>query len=777
MTLTRMCSLAALLAALTVIGCSPTEKKPEPEEVPPPEQAAQTEAPAEKKDMPAEEPSAEPETEPAPKPEAKADEPAEKSDDAGPELPLSAADKKEGAPEPKAEVAAKEEPKEEEPAEDDGTKLISRQVLFGNPDKASARLSPDGTKLSYLAPKDGVLNVFVGPVDDVSAAKPVTDDKKRGIRIYFWAYDNNHILYLQDTGGDEDWHVYSVDLESGETKDLTPLDKVAAQIEAVSEKFPEEIIVGINDRDPQFHDVYRVNIGSGERELVQKNTEFASFVIDDDYNVRFASKMMPDGSIQYFEPDGEDGWKEYINVGQEDTLTTAIAGFDKSGRKLYLTDSRDRNTAALVQIDLDSDEEKVLAAHDKADVDGVIVHPTEKNIQAASFDYLRPEWDVLDESIAPDLEYLKTVADGDLQVASRTLDDKKWVVAYLMDNGPTRYYLYDRPNKKADFLFTSRQNLEGQPLAKMHPEVINSRDGMELVSYLTLPLGSDPEGSGRPQEPLPMVLLVHGGPWARDSWGYDPEHQLLANRGYAVLSVNYRGSTGLGKEFTNAGNKEWAAKMHDDLIDAVDWAIEQKIADPNKVAIMGGSYGGYATLVGLTFTPEKFACGVDIVGPSNLFTLLSTIPPYWAPMIQMFKDRVGDPTTDEGKKLLADRSPLNLADKIVRPLLVAQGANDPRVKQAEADQIVEAMKKNDIPMTYVLFPDEGHGFARPENRLAFYAVAEAFLAEQLGGRYEPIGGDFKGSTITVPDGADQIPGVADALEKHEESAEQASAAQ
>ena len=271
--------------------------------------------------------------------------------------------------------------------------------------------------------------------------------------------------------------------------------------------------------------------------------------------------------------------------------------------------------------------------------------------------------------------------------------------------------------------------------------------------------------TGRPNEPLPLVLLVHGGPWARDAWGYDTEHQLLANRGYAVLSVNYRGSTGFGKEFTNAGNKEWAGKMHDDLIDAVDWAVNEKIADPARVAIMGGSYGGYATLVGLTFTPEKFACGVDIVGPSNIFTLLSTIPPYWAPMIQMFKDRVGDPTTDEGKKLLGERSPLNFVEKINKPLLIAQGANDPRVKQSEADQIVAAMKEKKIPMTYVLFPDEGHGFARPQNNLAFYAVAEAFLAEQLGGRYEPADGAFEGSSITIPEGADQVPGIAEALEK------------
>jgi len=654
-----------------------------------------------------------------------------------------------------------------------GVALIPRQVLFGNPDKASARLSHDGKHISYLAPRDGVLNVFVAPVDDLAAAKPITDDKYRGIRAYFWAYDNQHVLYIQDTGGDEDWHVYSVNLADGTTKDLTPIPKVAAQIVGVSEKFPDEILVGLNDRDPQFHDIHKVNVNTGERTLVEKNTDFAGYVADDDFKIRLAQKMTPDGGMLYLEPDGQGGWKDFLKVGMEDTLTTSPQGFDKSGQVLFLSDSRDRDTAALVAINLADRQQTVLAADDRADAGSVLSHPTEKNIQAVSFTFDREQWKVLDSAIEDDLKYLQSVANGDLQIPSRTLDDKTWIVAYLMDDGPVRYYLYDRPNKQAKFLFTNRQSLEGQPLAKMHPVVIKSRDGLNLVSYLTLPKAVDPQGTGRPSEPVPLALLVHGGPWGRDTWGYDSEHQLLANRGYAVLAVNFRGSTGLGKSFTNAGNKQWAATMHDDLIDAVDWAIAEKIADPQRIAIMGGSYGGYATLVGLTFTPEKFACGVDIVGPSNLLTLLSSIPPYWAPMMQMFKDRVGDPTSDEGKQLLNERSPLNRVEKISKPLLIGQGANDPRVKQAEADQIVKAMQQRRIPVTYILFPDEGHGFARPENNRAFFAVAEAFLAEHLGGRYEPIGSDFAGSTIQCPEGGEQVPGLAAALEKQQ--AEQARA--
>jgi dipeptidyl aminopeptidase/acylaminoacyl peptidase len=727
-----LCRLSlAILAALSLSGCG-TKPKPAPEEVPSTPVAASKETPAA-----------------TPATTSPADEPA-----ARPEEETVAAEQPSAAAEPSKETPATA-----------GTALIPRRTLFGNPDKSLARISPDGTRISYLAPLDGVLNVFVAPLDDPSAAKPVTQEKKRRIPAYFWAYDSKHILYVQDVGGDEDWHVYAVDLAAGTTKDLTPLPKIAAQIDAVSEKFPEEILVGMNDRDPQYHDLYRVNIVSGDRTLVQKNTEFSGFITDDDFQVRFASKMTPDGGSQLLEPDGQGGWKDYRKIDMEDTLTTSPVGFDKTGKILYMTDSRGRDTSALVQIDLASGKETVLAADERVDVGGVLSHPTEKTIQAVTINYDRPTWKILDPAIEEDMRYLATVAQGELQVPIRTLDDKIWTVAYLMDDGPVSYYRYDRASKKATFLFTNRKSLEGLPLAKMHPVVIPARDKLNLVSYLTLPKAADPENKGRPNEPLPLVLVVHGGPWGRDAWGFDAEHQLLANRGYAVLSVNFRGSTGLGKGFTNAGNKEWAGKMHDDLIDAVDWAIAEKIADPARMAIMGGSYGGYATLVGVTFTPEKFACGVDVVGPSNLITLLSTIPLYWVPQMQLFKDRVGDPTTDEGKKLLGERSPLNFVEKIQRPLLIGQGANDPRVKQAEADQIVGAMREKKIPVTYVLFPDEGHGFARPENNLAFYAVTEAFLARHLGGRYQPIGGDFAGSSLTCPDGGDQVPGLAEALKK------------
>jgi dipeptidyl aminopeptidase/acylaminoacyl peptidase len=648
------------------------------------------------------------------------------------------------------------------------TGLIPRRILFDNPDKAGPKISPDGKQLSYLAPVNGVMNVWVGPADRPEKARPVTQDKKRGIRIYNWAYTSQHVLYIQDQAGDENWHVYRVDLQTSETKDLTPIKGVNAQIDKVSPKFPDEILIGLNDRDPRLHDLHRVNVQTGERKLLQKNDQFIGFLTDDDYQVRFAYKFTPDGGQLALKPDGKGGWVDFMKVPSADNLTTQPAGFNKSGDVLYLIDSRNRDTGALATLDLNSGKETVVAEDKQADAGNIIIHPTEKTLQAVSFTYERTRWQFLDDGVKADFETLGKVADGDITLTDRTLDDKTWIVAFMMDNGPVRYYSYDRSAKKARFLFPNRKSLEGLPLQKMHTPVIKSRDGLDLVCYLTLPPGSDASVTGRPSQPQPMVLLVHGGPWGRDSWGFNGYHQFLANRGYAVLSVNYRGSNGFGKRFVNGANREWAGKMHDDLIDAVNWAIKDKIAQPDKVAIMGGSYGGYATLVGLTFTPERFTCGVDIVGPSNLVTLLKTVPPYWEPAVQLFKDRVGDWTTPEGRKFLEERSPLTRADQIKRPLLIGQGANDPRVKQAESDQIVQAMHKHHIPVTYVLFPDEGHGFARPPNSLAFNAVTEAFLAKYLGGRYEAISDAFADSSIRVPTGADDVPGLVQNLPKTKE---------
>lgn len=655
-------------------------------------------------------------------------------------------------------------------------KLIPRDVLFGNPQRAMARLSPDGKYLSFMAPVDGVLNVWVGPADDMQQARPITKEKVRPVPGYSWAYDSKHILYSQDTNGNENFHLFATNVDTAETKDLTPIDGVRAELQEVSEKFPNEILVGLNDRDKQLHDIWRINIDTGEKKLVEENPGVAGYLTDDDFNVRIALNYTPTGGQVWLvrEGDGEQQqWKEFIEFGPEDAMTSGPAGFDKSNRTLYFQDSRNRNTAGLFAMNLDDGKVTLVAENPKADAGGVLAHPTEKTIQAVSFDYSRNEWKILDEAIQADFDYLKTVQAGDIIVADRTQDDKKWIVAFLQDDGPVKTYLYERePEKKATFLFQNRDDLDDYELVKMHTPVIKSRDGLDLVSYLSLPPGSDPDGDGIPDKPVPMVLYVHGGPWARDSWGLNPMHQWLANRGYAVLSVNYRGSTGFGKDFINAANGEWSGKMHDDLIDAVNWAVENKIADKDKVAIAGGSYGGYATLVGMTYTPDVFAAGVDIVGPSSLVTLLQNIPPYWAPFMPVMKVRVGDVDTEEGRAELEKRSPLKRVDQIKKPLLIGQGANDPRVKQLEADQIVKAMEEHKIPVTYVLYPDEGHGFRRPENRMSFNAVMEAFLAEQLGGRFEPVGKDFEGSTIQVPAGADDVPGLSESLEPAKKKADE-----
>ena len=641
--------------------------------------------------------------------------------------------------------------------------LISRDMIFGNPDRITTRISPDGSKLSFLAPENGVLNVFVGPANSPELARPVTNDTSRGIRSYTWGYTNGHIIYLQDRNGDENWRVYSVNLSSGKTLDLTPFEGVRAEILALSPKHPEVAVIGLNKRDPEYHDLFRLNIETGKLTELLENKDFSSFEVDDEFNVRLASRMDPEGGSDIFRLARNKSPKVFLKVEMEDALSTGFFGFDKTRDIIYLVDSRGRNTAALYALNLSTGERALLAEDPQSDFGGLMTHPTEKNVQAVAFDYDRIHWTVLDPAIAKDLDYLHNVEHGDMMVVSRSLDDKHWIVAFNADNSPSRYYHYDLDKGQAVFLFTDRKKLEGRSLARMVPAVIKSRDGLDLVSYHSLPPGSDEDGDGYPDHPLPLVLYVHGGPWGRDYWGLDPIHQWLANRGYAVLSINFRGSTGFGKSFVNAGNLEWGRKMHDDLIDAVNWSVDKGIADPEKIAIMGGSYGGYAALAGLTFTPKTFACAVDIVGPSNLITLLETIPPYWRPVIEQFTKRVGDFRTEAGRKLLQERSPLNYVEAIERPLLIGQGANDPRVKQNESDQIVKAMQAKNLPVTYVLYADEGHGFARPENRLSFYAIAEAFLAEHLGGSYEPIGQDLSGASLTVPAGVDAVPGLSAAL--------------
>ncbi len=639
--------------------------------------------------------------------------------------------------------------------------LIPRSVLFGNPERAAVRISPDGKHLSWLAPKDGVLNVWVAPIGKLDQANAVTNETKRPVRIYFWAFTSKHLLYLQDAGGDENYHVFRVDLADGKTNDLTPHKGARAAVVGMSDKQPTTLMIQINDRKAEAMDLHKVDLLTGKRELVVQNDDnLLDYTLDHKLRVRFATKKLPDGATQILARDGK-AWKPYDTIPFEDAETSGLVGFAPGDEAVYFTESRGRDTAALVRRDLKTKKQTVLAEDPRADAGNVIIHPTKHTLQAVAFEYDRERWHVLDQSIAKDLAALaKLDGGGEAIVGSRTLDDKWWIVATTSEQRPGRYYLWDRAKQNATFLFSVRPELEKQPLVKMWPVEIKARDGLTLVSYLTLPASADPDGDGKANTAVPMVLWVHGGPWARDGWGYNPVHQLLANRGYAVLSVNYRGSTGFGKKFLNAANLQWSKQMHDDLLDAVDWAVKAGVASRDKICIGGGSYGGYATLVGLTMTPTVFACGVDIVGPSSLLTLLASIPPYWAPFVAVFHTRMGNPSTPEGKALLEAASPLNHAKNIQRPLLIAQGANDPRVKQAESEQIVAAMRKHALPVTYALFPDEGHGFARPENNIAFFAITEAFLSAHLGGYYLPISkAELEASSMELKDGKRGIPGL------------------
>jgi dipeptidyl aminopeptidase/acylaminoacyl peptidase len=645
--------------------------------------------------------------------------------------------------------------------------LIERSKLFGNPSKTQARISPDGQWLSWIAPDGGVLNVWVAPTNDASGARVLTTERARPIRLHFWSPDSSQILFINDKGGDENFLLYSVDPRTAVQRTLTPFEKTRAEIIGISKHVKNRILVGLNNRDGRWHDVYGLDLKTGKLKLVLKNDGYAGFTVDEQLNLRLAAKSRDDGGTDFYRVHGATVNPTPVStVGLDDSLTTSPLGFTTDGKTLYWSDSRNRNTAALVAQDVASSRSTVIAESPKADIGGTLIDPDTGKIQAYSVNYLRTEWTALDPAIGADLDWLKKELKGDLTIISRTDADDRWTLAVDPVTAPNASYLFDRKAKRLTKLFVSRPELEGAPLVPEYPREIRSRDGLTLVSYVSLPMGSDPRADGRPSAPLPMVLLVHGGPWARDDYGYNASHQWLANRGYAVLSVNYRGSTGFGKSFTNAGNLQWGTKMQDDLLDAVDWAVKSGVATRDKLAIMGGSYGGYATLAGLTFSPTTFTCGVDIVGPSNLQTLLKTIPPYWEAAKQQFYKRIGDPTTEAGRKLLDERSPLYRADAIVRPLLIGQGANDPRVNQAESDQIVRAMTAKSIPVTYVLFPDEGHGFARPENRIAFNAIAESFLANCVGGRAEPIGKTLEASTAQVPHGVEFVSGLRAALPPH-----------
>jgi dipeptidyl aminopeptidase/acylaminoacyl peptidase len=608
--------------------------------------------------------------------------------------------------------------------------LIPLPVLFGNPERVGPSISPDGTQLAWLAPHDGVLNVWLAPVSmadgaDLAAARVVTADTDRGIRQVRWAHDGRHLLYVQDTGGDENWRLHDVDVVTMEHRDLTPFDGVQTQLIARDRRFPTEILIGLNRDNPQLHDVYRVSLETGELTKVLDNPGVLGWFADADLVIRGAFRPRPDGGYELLIRDGaDDEFRVLMAIPAEDALGADVVGFSLDGRSLLMTSSAGAQTARLIRVDVATGTATVLAEDAEADVSDVRLDPQTREPQIVTILKARSEYVVLDDAVAGDLAAIRALHPGDPLFAGADHADRIWLVGFTNDAGAVPYYAYDRDSGTARFLFEHQPQLSRYELAAMEPFSYQARDGLTVHGYVTFPPGQ--------RENLPAVLNVHGGPWARDTWGYNPEAQWLANRGYLSVQVNFRGSTGYGKAFTTAGDREWGAAMQNDLSDAVAHVISRGWADPARIAIYGGSYGGYAALAGAAFTPDLYCCAVDIVGPSNLITLIESIPPYWAPQIAMFHQRVGNPEADAD--FLWSRSPLSRAQDIRIPLLIAQGANDPRVKQAESEQIVAALTKAGIEHEYLLFPDEGHGFAKPENRLKFYAEADRFLARYLGGR-------------------------------------------
>lgn len=616
-------------------------------------------------------------------------------------------------------------PAQADPATSAPTPLIPREVLFGNPERAQPRISPDGTQIAYLAPVNGVMNVWVRSLEG-GDDRVVTADTKRGIRSYLWQYDGRHLLYLQDKDGNENSHLYQTDVAAKTTTDLTPFDKVRVGIVGYEPQQPHTILVGMNRRDPRIFDVHRVDLESGKVVLDTQNPgDVAAWVADHELVPRIAQvETKGGGTLIRVRDDGKAPWRDLMAWGADETFG-GVVGFTPDGRSVWVQTSVDANASRLLEVDLASGRRKVLVEDAEFDVGGVVTHPRTHALEASWVIRQRLEWVILDPSLKEDFEALRRVRDADMVGLTRSLDDQRWIVTYVSDNAPVYWYLYDRPTRKATLLFSDRPQLGNYRLASMKPIEFTARDGMKLYGYLTTP-------AGMKAEKLPMVLLVHGGPWGRDRWGFSPYAQWLSNRGYAVLQINFRGSTGYGKKYVNAGDRQWAGAMRTDLLDGKDWAVRTGVADPAKVCIMGGSYGGYATLAGVAWAPDAYACGVDIVGPSNLNTLLKTIPPYWSTILAAFRKRMGDT-----EAFLTSQSPLFRADQIRVPLLIGQGANDPRVNKAESDQMVAALRKQGKTVEYYVFPDEGHGFARPPNNKAFNAAIERFLSRHLGGRCEP----------------------------------------
>jgi dipeptidyl aminopeptidase/acylaminoacyl peptidase len=617
--------------------------------------------------------------------------------------------------------------------------LIDRELFFGDPEIVAARISPDGRLIAFLKPFKGTRNIWVKRTDEpFDKARPITADTKRPIGGYFWSRDTRFILYSQDQAGDENFNVYAVNpadtppagSDVPAARNLTDLKGVQARIYEVPRTDPDILYVGLNDRDKAWHDLYRIQISTGERTLLRQNTErISGWTFDRSARLRLAIRSAENGDTEVLRVDASGLTKiDGCNVFE----SCAPMRFHEDGRRAYMMTNKGTNLVRLTLLDVESKQEEVVEADPEHRVDLVSAAFSDKTNALLVAIYIddKPRYRFKDKGYESDYQLLRRRLPGkEINFGSTTTDERLWVMNAQSDVDAGETYLFDRQTKKLTFQYRIREKLPREALAPMTTIRYRSSDGLEIPAYLTLPKGVEPRG-------LPLLVMPHGGPWGRDVWGYSSLAQFFANRGYAVLSPNFRGSAGYGKTFLDAGNKQWGEKMQDDITWGVRHLIAQGTADPKRVGIFGISYGGYATLAGLAFTSELYTAGVSYVGPSNLITLLNAIPPYWEAVRKMFTERIGDLNTPEGRAQLERQSPLNSASKIKAPLLVIQGANDPRVNKAESEQIVVALRDRGFPVEYLLAPDEGHGFARPVNNMAAFAATEKFLAKHLGGRYQ-----------------------------------------
>jgi dipeptidyl aminopeptidase/acylaminoacyl peptidase len=618
--------------------------------------------------------------------------------------------------------------------------LLDRELFFGDPEISGGQLSPNGEYLSFMRPLEGTRNIWIKPREAAFAdAMPVTNRTDRPIPGYFWSRDGKFILFVMDQGGDENFNIYALnpaETSPGvipEARNITEMEGVRAAIYHIAHHDPDIIYVGLNDRDAAWHDLYQLQISTGELTLLRENTNrFTSWTFDWDDNLRLASRSKENGDNELWRMDADGSETLIYEWGMMETAYAA--GFDKSNENIYLVSDKgvDRDKSKLFLMNLNTLEKTFLEKDPENRVDFGGIWQSEKTREIIATIYLDDKVRIhfQNEEYERHYNHLKEqLGNSEISFSSSTNDEKLMMVLAYSDIKPSSVYLYDMDNMALTYQYSPRTGLPEEYLSPMLPIRYISSDGLEIPAYLTLP-------NGFGEENLPLVIVPHGGPWARDRWGFDTYAQFLANRGYAVLQPNFRGSTGYGKAFVNAGNKEWGDLMQDDITWGIKHLVDQGIVDPERVAIFGISYGGYATLAGLAFTPDLYAAGVSFVGPSNLITLLNSIPPYWEAIRQTFHERMGDPNTPEGEAQLIRQSPLFSADQIVAPLLVVQGQNDPRVLKAESDQIVVALRDRGFPVEYINAPDEGHGFARPENNMAFVAAMEKFLATHVGGRYQ-----------------------------------------